>query len=174
MPFCPKCRGEFQDWVKICPDCKLELVEKLPSLPESVNDKLSNENLVTIARFSHPEEAYLASAKLESEGIWSFLADEHTVTADWLVSYAIGGVRLQVKESDAADARRILSLSKTDVELAAGTGRKCPKCGSTDIKYERFSQSLVFISWLAIGFPLPFFKRKWKCNSCGYQWQSPS
>ncbi len=138
----------------------------------STNNKLADEKLVTIARFSHPEEAYLASAKLESEGIWSFLADEHTVTADWLVSNAIGGVRLQVKESEAADARQILSLSRTDAELAAGTGRYCPKCGSADIKYGLFSLPYVFLSWLLLGFPLPFMKRKWRCNACGYQWKN--
>jgi hypothetical protein len=29
MPFCPKCRDEFQDWVEVCPDCKSKLVDKL-------------------------------------------------------------------------------------------------------------------------------------------------
>jgi hypothetical protein len=34
--FCPKCRDEFQDWVKTCPDCKVDLVAELPpaSRPE--------------------------------------------------------------------------------------------------------------------------------------------
>jgi hypothetical protein len=30
MPYCPKCRDEFQDWVKTCPDCRVELVTELP------------------------------------------------------------------------------------------------------------------------------------------------
>jgi len=30
MPYCPKCRDEFQDWVKTCPDCRAPLVAELP------------------------------------------------------------------------------------------------------------------------------------------------
>ena len=32
MPICPKCNDEFQDWVKICPDCKTKLVDKISPL----------------------------------------------------------------------------------------------------------------------------------------------
>jgi hypothetical protein len=28
--FCPKCRDEFQEWVKTCPDCRVDLVAELP------------------------------------------------------------------------------------------------------------------------------------------------
>ena len=28
--FCPNCRDEFQDWVKMCPDCHVNLVDNLP------------------------------------------------------------------------------------------------------------------------------------------------
>ena len=34
MPYCPKCRDEFEDWVEECPDCKEKLVDELPPLPE--------------------------------------------------------------------------------------------------------------------------------------------
>ena len=174
MPFCPKCRGEFQDWVKMCPDCAVELVHKLQPLPEPVNNKLRDEKLVTVARFSHPEEAYLASAKLESEGIQSFVADAHTVTADWLVSNAIGGVRLQVRESEAADAKQILSSKQQNMQATAAISETCPKCNSTDIQYQIFSTRPIFIVWLLTGGGLtfPFLKRKWICRACGYQWKN--
>ncbi len=32
MPYCPKCRDEFQDWAKVCPDCGIALVKELPTL----------------------------------------------------------------------------------------------------------------------------------------------
>lgn len=172
MPFCPKCREEFQDWINTCPRCKVKLIHKLQPFPKQVKDKLPDEKIVTIARFSHPEEAYLASAKLESEGICSFMADKHTITADWLVSNAIGGVRLQVRESEAAEAKRILSLPQVDIQTTASTDETCPKCSSADIKYERFSLRPIFISWLLTGFMLPFLKRKWRCNTCGHQWKN--
>lgn len=31
MPYCPECHDEFQDWVKICPDCQVALVGELPA-----------------------------------------------------------------------------------------------------------------------------------------------
>jgi hypothetical protein len=35
MPFCPNCRDEFEDWVEICPDCRVALVDELPPLPKT-------------------------------------------------------------------------------------------------------------------------------------------
>ena len=46
MPYCPECRDEFQEWVKVCPDCKVTLVKELPALPEREE---SNEPLVHVA-----------------------------------------------------------------------------------------------------------------------------
>jgi hypothetical protein len=185
MPFCPKCRDEFQDWVKVCPDCGVGLVDKLQPIPKSVASgeiPVVPEKLVTIASFSHPEEAYIVSTKLESEGIRSFVADAHTVTANWLYSNAIGGVKVQVRESDAAEAARILRLAKQDIHAAISTGETCPKCNSADIHYETFSLRPVFVSWLLSfltfgpegAFIFPFLRRKWKCRTCGHQWRNRS
>lgn len=30
MPYCPKCKYEFTEGVKVCPDCGTELIESLP------------------------------------------------------------------------------------------------------------------------------------------------
>ena len=185
MPFCPKCRGEFQDWVDVCPDCGVELVEKLPTLPKTINNKLRNDKLVTIARFSHPEEAYIIAARLESEGIHSSVTDEFAVTFNWAFS---NGVKVQVIESDAEEALRILSSTRSDIQEVASTGEKCPQCNSSNIQYKNktFFNSLtyfmflltLFISWF---FPSnlipgrlikPTHKRNWMCQTCGYQWKN--
>ncbi len=137
------------------------------------------EELVTIATFSMAVEADLARAKLESEGIECFLADEHTVTVNWLYSQAVGGVKLQVRESDAQRALEILKGSPTLTENAENheaentdqENVRCPRCDSTDVHYEKFSRRLAFLSWLVLRFPLPFLKREWKCKKCGYQWK---
>lgn len=34
MPFCPKCKSEFQNWVTACPDCHQALVDTQPPPPE--------------------------------------------------------------------------------------------------------------------------------------------
>ena len=80
MKYCPKCGYEHQDWVKFCSECKTELVDELPPVETVVSSKPSDK-LVAVANYDYPEMAHLASTKLESEGIWSFVADEHMVTA---------------------------------------------------------------------------------------------
>ena len=65
--------------------------------------------LTTVARYSLPYEAHLARARLESEGIPAFVADEHTINMQWLYSDALGGVRLQVPEPWALRALSVLA-----------------------------------------------------------------
>ncbi|MFQ5926415.1 MAG: DUF2007 domain-containing protein [Terriglobia bacterium] len=66
------------------------------------------EKLVTIATFSQPIEAHLAKTKLESEEIQCFVADEHTTRMFRFFSPFIGGIKLQVRESDVERAMEIL------------------------------------------------------------------
>ncbi len=151
MSFCPKCGDEFQDWVKVCPDCGVELKEELLDPPPE--PKYSAEPIITIATYSYPTEAHLNRAKLESEGIDAFVADEHMIQANWLYSQAIGGIRLQVKESDAEKALSILKDVSEPVheEITDSTesiDEYCPKCHSTNIQYRIFSPKPVFILWL--------------------------
>ena len=61
---------------------------------------------VVVATFSFPLDAHIAKANLESVGISSFIADEHTVNMQWLYSDAMGGVRLFVQEKDLEEARK--------------------------------------------------------------------
>lgn len=56
--------------------------------------------LVTIQHFRDIPEALLAKGKLESAGIECLLADGNLVRMDWLLSNAIGGIRLQVQKQD--------------------------------------------------------------------------
>jgi Putative prokaryotic signal transducing protein len=54
------------------------------------------ERLVTMATFDDPIAAAMAKNYLESEGIPAILLDESSVATDWLLSNAIGGIKLQV------------------------------------------------------------------------------
>ncbi len=110
------------------------------------------EELITIANFSHAIEAHLSKMRLESEGIECFIADEFTVAANWLFSNAIGGVKLNVKESDVEGALEVLQQAPVDmdtvdvgVEVEEDEPR-CPECSSPDIHYERFSRRVVLLS----------------------------
>jgi len=139
----------------------------------------THSQIVTLARYSFPTEAYIHKTKLESEGIWAFVADAETVTANWLYSNAIGGVRLQVKQEDVEKASEILNREPEPLEWDENLDEDedkeeemlCPECSSADVEYERYSIRLIFLSWLLLSVPLPFFKRKWKCQQCGYSWK---
>jgi hypothetical protein len=66
---------------------------------------ISRSTLVTIRTYNHPLQANLVKARLETEGIEVFLADETTVYMNWFYSNAMGGVRLQVMNQDVQRAR---------------------------------------------------------------------
>jgi len=67
-----------------------------------------HENLVTIVIFhSHPE-FLLARTRLESADIECFAYDENMLRIGGWHSHPLGGIKLQVRESEAQDARAIL------------------------------------------------------------------
>ncbi len=71
--------------------------------------------LVTIATFNLPIEAHIVKGRLESEGIEVFLADEHTIAMNPFYSAMVGGVKLQVAETDVDEALRILGGDAPDL-----------------------------------------------------------
>jgi hypothetical protein len=64
--------------------------------------------LVTIATFDQAAQARLAKNALDEEGIQSAVNDENLVAMDWLLSNAVGGVKVQVWEEDADRAVAVL------------------------------------------------------------------
>lgn len=67
------------------------------------------ENLVTIAVFHSQPEFLLARSLLESADIECFGYDENMLRIGGWHSHILGGIRLQVWESEAQDARAILN-----------------------------------------------------------------
>lgn len=72
------------------------------------------EKLVTIANFRNVAEAHLVKGRLESEGIKAFLYDERATLYN--INFAVG-IRLVVKQSDAARASRIIAQAEQDDEV---------------------------------------------------------
>jgi hypothetical protein len=68
-------------------------------------------NWITILTFTFPHEAHLAKTKLESEGFEVMIKDELTIQVDNFYSNAIGGVKLQVQETDFDAALQVLKDS---------------------------------------------------------------
>lgn len=72
------------------------------------------DEFLTLKTFTQYHELSVIRARLEYEGIETFVPDELTVQTNPLYSNAIGGLRLQVKQSDIAAALTILGESGQD------------------------------------------------------------
>ena len=79
------------------------------------------EKLVTVGTFDMPTEAHLAKGLLEANGLEAFLADELTVGVAWHLSNAVGGIKLQVPETDVERATGILA-ARDDSSIDAENG----------------------------------------------------
>lgn len=131
--------------------------------------------LVVVGSYINLLDAHVARGLLESEGIPARLHSEHHVSALWPLAGALGGVRLQVAEHRAAEARDVLArLASGEFEqaLAEESGvpvSRCPSCGSTDLRYTRGSGSTILLlatfGLSSIIFPPRIDGRQ--CNACG-------
>ena len=124
--------------------------------------------MVTVASFSFPHEAHIARASLEAAGIPAVVADEHTISMQWLYSNALGGVKVQVPERVAVQARDALQEDHGD-SLANEQGYdelRCPKCGSVDTEFWVRGKKAAFLVFIVLQFPLWPFKREIKCHDC--------
>lgn len=141
-----------------------------------------SEKLVTIRNFAYDPDpvsvAQLARLRLESENISCFLAGEYFVGTYWLCSFADHGVKLQIRQSDVNRARAVLEAGADRAPEKAGiaepaetTGPNCPKCGSREVYYQRYSRAFFYFSLLLLRFPLPYPKRRYRCDDCGHAWQ---
>ena len=134
---------------------------------------------VTVATFWQPPPAHIARARLEAEGIDCVILDENLIATDWLFANAVGGIKLQVRASDAAAAVRLLEgRPPSDAAAVEAAGEplfdgqtRCPRCGSGEVYPVRLARRLVFLSVLLLGAPLPIFARRSRCASCGFEWR---
>jgi hypothetical protein len=125
LSFCFQCREYYCfDCLKEGPEhyfcnrreCQkaLEQEQNPPELEMTPSDSPETlpEGLIEISRFRNPIEANIALTKLESEGIESFLFDEHMNRTGLYPPAAIDigfrGVKLMVRESEAQRASHLL------------------------------------------------------------------
>ncbi len=144
-------------------------------------------NFVTVKSFMFPTEAYPLMAKLESEGIKCFLDNENTVSVLPFYSNAVGGVKLNIRDSDLKkamviinemdnffkkerthDAEKYASFQKDYVEVDT----YCPKCESVHIYRKKFPlfKTLISILLFPIGIYFLFITKKHYCADCGNVW----
>ena len=145
--------------------------------------------LAIVRSYSYLYEADIAKALLESEGIESWLLDEHQIRQRWHLGLALGGVKLAVSPEFASQAQELLdqdfSECLADIPeqgLAASSEEICPNCGEvahSETSTRRFPgpiQWVVSLFFLCLGLLVP--RRRFivtrECGSCGTEWSISS
>ena len=131
-PLCDECgeRLRPQGYCAICEafwrrdvgtDCPKHDVELIADPPrhEPIGRPGERPRLVTVATFSHPNQASGPRIRLEAEGIPTFL-DGERVAGSTLYQVATGGVRLQVPADHASAARILIAQTWTAPTEIAG------------------------------------------------------
>jgi hypothetical protein len=154
---CPHCSEEIEDSFDACWKCgtcqdgapaeDFQPVADDPSVPDpgpgaetpecapAGAEAASVDDLVTIATYDLPTKAAVERLALEEEGIPTFLDDDNLVAMDWLLSNAIGGVKLKVAAANAPRAMEILEVCRaaSTRPRTAGCEREitfaCEECG---------------------------------------------
>jgi len=62
-----------------------------------------------VATFSNSDAAHLLRSHLEGSGITVFVRDDQTVSVDWGLSIAVGGVKVEVPDEEFAAATELLA-----------------------------------------------------------------
>lgn len=157
--FCPTCEDHWpQASGTLCPKHDIKLWEEAPP-PMDLGDRTK---LVTVATFSHPNQANPPRIRLEAEGIPTFL-DGERIAGTTYYQVATGGVRLMVPAELASTARILIDqtwaappiLDDDDTEdawdeLAPEPGRRRRAIMKAAILVILFGPAMVTIlTWLA-------------------------
>jgi hypothetical protein len=153
------------------------------------------EELVTISKFLSLGEAKLAQGKLVSAGISAFVCDENMHALNWHIGMALGGIRLQVPDSQVVRALEVLDDFEPDCTAAMRNDDDddmeevacCPECESLEIREVTTNPQPNAPTAGALGTPdprqialwssaIPFPEppeptRRWRCLMCGYHWR---
>ena len=133
-----------------------------------MQDGSQDSNWTTVDRFFHPTDAHIAAGKLESEGIPVFLLGINHASANWLLSNALGGIRLQVPANQVDDARQLLA----QIAEPSDVGEiECPECGGWDTTAMSNSRKIAFLAVHLFSIPLPWNKNRRHCQTCGAEWE---
>ena len=131
-------------------------------------------DFVTLATYDNYINASFHKQKLEDAGIMCYLGDENTVTMQWMLSNAVGGIKLRVLSDDVEEAIKILSTKAEQIPVdytIENNDLICPRCRSNNTITEKYSKSIFAASWLFLGFPIKANPMKTsRCFYCGNIW----
>ncbi len=104
-----------------------------------------DDKFITVLTFTYPHELAIIRGRLESEGIECFAQDELTVQVNPFYSNAIGGIKLQVRESDYPKAVEILKEEGYITDRSAS-----PSPSKFMVNFNKFTSSIPLIGKLRI------------------------
>lgn len=151
MPWCPKCRQEFQDTIKVCPTCNEALVDKLaPELVTTAIEFFSEEaanQFLAFLEYSNIEN--IASVKDESLDIYHIQCQEKDLHEIGKLFYAYRSAEEENEES--ADSN---SLTDTESEEEESSSSQTPYVKKKDQYSDVFGTGimLIIIGALGIGY----------------------
>lgn len=134
-------------------------------------------DFVTITTYNDYLTANLDKQKLDEQGINCYLADENTITLQWTLKNALGGIKLRVPKQIADEAIRILNEKAEEIPTDFKLEEKlndiiCPVCSSNNTGTEKYSKSIMGWSWLLLGFPVTAtLIKEHRCFYCGHNWK---
>lgn len=123
MPWCPKCRNEYREGIKICADCGTELVENLEEAADNpliFGDEGQMEELKKFLTYNQLKTVRVA--KDEKEGVYElYVSDEERQKASMAVK-----VFLQQEAGMEKEAEGTAGSGKEE-SMEAGTGKTIPE-----------------------------------------------
>jgi hypothetical protein len=141
---------------------------------DAAQQQMEMRELVTIRQFRDLPEALLAKGSLESSGIECFLADDNLVRLDWFISNFIGGIKLNVRAADVANAQKLLDEPILEGLYVQGIGLyeqpRCPNCQSLDVNFQELDRPIAYMSAF-LRVPIPVQRTGWRCHGCDAEWE---
>ena len=177
--------SEYNDSITTCADCGTALQSEKPIYEREYyeSDFMGNpiefsaeefdSPLVVIETFTDTSLAYIAKAQIETAGIPAVMKDDGVVSMDWMLSNAVGGVKLLVPTSRAKEAYNLLhndsELIQEESKQLSQAIEKCPACGSTEYTNSKFKTRIRALSML-LALPFTFGKNTYICKRCQHNW----
>lgn len=124
--------------------------------------------IVTIRTFDNYFNANITLTRLQDAGIECYLKDEFTVTIDPILSNAIGGIKLVVKDVDVKQALAMLE----EMDAIYRQSAVCPQCGNKGLEYiskpgAKNTLTALFTWFLSSYAVAP--EQVYQCSKCGWE-----
>jgi hypothetical protein len=113
MPVCPKCKYEYVEGIKVCPDCDLPLKAHLHEEPPE-EPEYTDEALITLVNTSDQLEAEIMKGVLDSAGIPAMIQSDVSAMTRAAVVLPNRGLSIIVQESRYQDAMEALRRAVQD------------------------------------------------------------